>query len=189
MFKNDEELIETTAELIFKNNIVGWFQGRMEWGPRALGSRSILANPCNPKMKDILNNKVKHREGFRPYAPVLCEEDIGKYFKCDKSLPVPTNFMLIVYPIKEKWHDKIPSVTHIDGTGRLQALNKKQNPLLYNLIKKFGDFSGYPILINTSYNIRGEPIVCNTYDAYRCMMGTGIDYLVIDKFLIAKRDN
>jgi carbamoyltransferase len=188
-FKNNKELIKKTAKLIYDNNVIGWFQGRMEWGPRALGARSILSNACNPKMKEILNLKVKHREKFRPFAPVVCEDDALKYFDCDKPIPYPTDFMLMVYPIFKKWHKKIPSVTHVDGSGRLQTIRKKQNPLYYSVIKEFGKLSGIPILINTSFNIRGEPIACTPKDAYKCMMGTEIDYLIMDKFLIKRRDN
>ncbi len=188
-FKNDKELIDKTAKLIYDNNVVGWFQGRLEWGPRALGARSILANPANPRAKEILNEKVKHREKFRPFAPVVCDDDALKYFDCDNPIPEPTDFMLMVYPIFDKWHKKIPSVTHVDGSGRLQTIREHQNPLYYNLIKEFGKLSGIPILINTSFNIRGEPIVCTPQDAYKCMMGTGIDYLVIGNFLIKREDN
>lgn len=188
-FKNDKELIDKTAKLIYDNNVVGWFQGRLEWGPRALGARSILANPANPRAKEILNEKVKHREKFRPFAPVVCDDDALKYFDCDNPIPEPTDFMLMVYPIFDKWHKKIPSVTHVDGSGRLQTIREHQNPLYYNLIKEFGKLSGIPILINTSFNIRGDPIVCTPQDAYKCMMGTGIDYLVIGNFLIKREDN
>ena len=188
-FKNERELLKRTAELIYKNNVVGWFQGRMEWGPRALGTRSILSNPCNPKMKEILNLKVKHREHFRPFAPVVCEDDVLKYFDCDIPIPEPADFMLMVYPVKKQWRKKIPAVTHIDGSGRLQTIRRNQNNLYYDLIKQFGKLSGVPILINTSFNIRGEPIVCTPYNAYKCMMGTGIDYLIINKFLIKREDN
>ncbi len=188
-FKDDIELIKTTAKLIYENNVVGWFQGRMEFGPRALGSRSILSNPCNPKMQEILNIKVKHREKFRPFAPVVCEDDAPKFFECDIPIPEPTDFMLMVYPIKAKYHKDIPAVTHVDGSGRLQTIRKFQNQKYYDLIKEFGKLSGIPILINTSFNIRGEPIICNPEDAYMCMMGTGIDYLVMDKFLIKREDN
>ncbi len=189
VFKNKKELVKKTAGLIYEDNVVGWFQGRMEFGPRALGNRSILANPLNPKMKKILNKKVKHRESFRPFAPVVCREDTKKFFECDSPLPQPTDFMLMVYPIKKKWHKKLPSVTHVDGSGRLQTIRKKQNRLYYDLIKEFGKISGVPMLINTSFNIRGEPIVCTPYDAYTCMMGTGIDYMILDKFLIKRKDN
>ena len=188
-FKNEEAIVKKTAKLINDNKVVAWFQGRMEWGPRALGSRSILANPKNPKAQQLLNAKVKHRESFRPFAPVVCEDDAEKYFECDKPIPAPTDFMLMVYPIKKKWHKKLPSVTHVDGSGRLQTIRRKQNPLYYDLIKEFGKLSDIPILINTSFNIRGEPIVCKPKEAYRCMMGTGIDYLVMDKFLIKRKDN
>ena len=161
----------------------------MEWGPRALGSRSILSNACNPEMRDILNLKVKHREHFRPFAPVVIAEDTYKYFEADKPLPLPADFMLMVYPIKKDKRRLIPAVTHVDGSGRLQTIRKYQNPRYYSLIKEFEKLSGIPILINTSFNIRGEPIVCTPEHAYRCMMGTGIDYLVMDKFLIARKDN
>ncbi len=163
-FKSRKELLEKISKLIFEDNVIGWFQGRMEWGPRALGSRSILSNPCNPKMQEILNLKVKHREKFRPFAPVVCKDDAEKYFECDIPIPDPTDFMLMVYPIKEKWRKIIPSVTHVDGSGRLQTIEKNQNPLYYDLIKEFGKLSGIPILINTSFNIRGEPIVCTPLD-------------------------
>ena len=188
-FKDEKELIKTTAKLAYDNCVIGWFQGRMEWGPRALGARSILANPCNPRAKELLNAKVKHREKFRPFAPVVCNDDALKYFECDKPIPKPTDFMLIVYPIKKEWRKKIPSVTHVDGSGRLQTIKRSQNRLYYDLIKKFGELSGIPILINTSFNIRGEPIVCTPYDAYKCMMGTGIDCVVMNKFLIKRKDN
>lgn len=185
-FKNDREMVKKTAKLIYNNNVVGWFQGRMEWGPRALGNRSILSNACNPKMKEILNTKVKHREAFRPFAPAVTAEDADKYFEMEMS---EEPFMLFVYPIKKRYHSIIPAVTHIDGTGRLQTISKEQNERYYNVIKEFEKLSKVPILINTSFNIRGEPIVCTPEDTYRCMMGTGIDYLVIDKFLIKRDDN
>jgi len=189
IFKDNEELVKTTAKFIFENFVVGWFHSGMEWGPRALGARSILANPCNLDAKELLNTKVKHREKFRPFAPVVCEDDALKYFDCDNPIPEPTDYMLMVYPIFKKWHDKIPSVTHVDGSGRLQTIRRAQNVLYYDLIKEFGKLSGIPILINTSFNIRGEPIVCNPHNAYKCMMGTGIDCLVMDKFLIWRKDN
>ncbi len=188
-FKDDGGLVKTTAKLIKTDNVIGWFHGRMEWGPRALGNRSILADPTNHNMQSILNLKVKHREKFRPFAPVVCADDALKYFDCDKPVPEPTDYMLMVYPIHKKWHKVIPSVTHVDGSGRLQTIRRHQNPLYYDLIKEFGKLSNVPILVNTSFNIRGEPIVCTPYDAYKCMMGTGIDYLVIDRFLVKREDN
>jgi len=155
IFKNSKELINKVSKLLYEDNVIGWFQGKMEWGPRALGSRSILSNPANVNMQEILNLKVKHREKFRPFAPVVCEEDALKYFESDKPIPLPTDFMLMVYPIKKEYHNKIPAVTHVDGSGRLQTVRRYQNPLYYDLIKKFGKLSGIPILINTSFNIRG----------------------------------
>ena len=188
-FKDDSELLKTVSELIHQDNVVGWFHGRMEWGPRALGARSILSKPCNPQMQKIINLKVKHGEKFRPFAPVVCKEDAETYFECDKPIPDPADFMLMVYPIKREFRKLIPSVTHFDGSGRLQTIKRDQNYLYYDLIKEFGKLSGVPILINTSFNIRGEPIVCTPSDAYRCMMGTGIDYLIMEKFLIKRNEN
>ncbi len=188
-FKSDNELVKETAKLIYDNNVIGWFQGRMEWGPRALGARSILSNACNPEMRDILNLKVKHRELFRPFAPVVPAEDVFDYFDSDNPIPMPADFMLMVYPVKEDKRKLIPAVTHVDGSGRLQTIRKAQNPRYYQVIKEFEKLSGVPILINTSFNIRGEPIVCTPENAYRCMMGTGIDYLVMDRFLVARNDN
>jgi carbamoyltransferase len=188
-FSSPKELTKSVAKIIKENSVVGWFELGMEWGPRALGARSILSNPCNPEMQEILNLKVKHREKFRPFAPVVCEDDALKYFECDRPIPEATDFMLMVYPIKKPWRSKIPAVTHVDGSGRLQTVRRFQNPLYYDLIKEFGKLSGIPILINTSFNIRGEPIVCSPYDAYKCMMGTGVDYLVLGSFLIKRDDN
>lgn len=188
-FKDDAELVKKTAHLIASDNVIGWVQGRMEWGPRALGARSILSNASNPQMKDILNLKVKHRERFRPFAPVVCVEDAPHWFVCDDPIPLPTDYMLMVYPIVESKRTLIPAVTHVDGSGRLQTIRREQNPRYYDVIKEFGKITKVPILINTSYNIRGEPIVCTPHDAYRCMMGTGIDCLVMDRFLIKRADN
>ncbi|QQG39506.1 MAG: carbamoyltransferase [Candidatus Aenigmatarchaeota archaeon] len=188
-FRDERELLQKVSKLIWENNVIGWFQGRMEWGPRALGARSILSNPCNPEMKDILNLKVKHREAFRPFAPAVCVDDADEYFECDVPVQAPTDYMLMVYPIREEKRALLPAVTHVDGSGRLQTVRREQNPLYYDLIKEFGKLSGVPVLVNTSFNIRGEPIVCEPRHAYRCMMGTGIDFLVMDKFLIARSAN
>ena len=182
--KDEEELLQETAKLINENNIIGWFQGRMEYGPRALGNRSILANALNAEMKDILNNKVKHREDFRPFAPVTTEDEAKNYFKIRQSDP----FMVLLVDVKESKKETIPAVTHIDGTARLQTITKKDNPRLYLLIKTFKKLSGVPVLINTSFNVRGEPIVCTLHDAYKCFTNTGIDYLVMDRFIVAKKD-
>lgn len=185
-YRELEDVPKEAAKLIYNNNVVGLFQGRMEWGPRALGNRSILSNPCNPKMKEILNLKVKHREEFRPFAPAILKEHVHKFFDIDKD---EENFMLFVYPIKESKRKLIPAVTHVDGTGRLQTISRKQNPLYYDIIKEFGRMSGVPVVINTSFNIRGEPIVCTPEEAYKCMTGTGIDYLLMGNFLVPRQEN
>lgn len=183
------EVAKKTAELVNNNFVVGWFQGRMEWGPRALGSRSILSNPTNPKMQDILNLKVKHREKFRPFAPVVLFEEANKWFECDEPIPEAADYMLMVYPVKKEKRKIIPAVTHVDGSGRLQVIRKEQHPAYYQAVKEFQKISGVPIMINTSFNIRGEPIVCTPHDAYKCMMGTGIDFLVIENYVIKRSDN
>lgn len=187
--KDKTILTEHIADLLWDNKVVGWFQGGMEWGPRALGGRSILANPCNPEMKAILNEKVKHREPFRPFAPVVCREDAMAYFECDDPIPAPTDFMLMVYPVRSEYRERLPAITHVDGSGRLQTIRREQQPLYYEVIKAFGRRSGIPVLVNTSFNIRGEPIVCTPHDAYRCMMGTGIDCLVIGSYFIWRHEN
>jgi carbamoyltransferase len=188
-FADSTERIATTARLIEEGKVVGWFQGRMEWGPRALGGRSILANPCHPEMRDILNRKVKHREVFRPFAPSVCAEDAETYFECDLPLPAPADFMLMVYPVRPEWRDRLPAVTHVDGTGRLQTVRSDVDPLYHALIKAVGQRTGIPMVVNTSFNVRGEPVVCTPEQAYRCMMGTGIDCLVIEDFLIWRHEN
>lgn len=181
----EKELAKAVAKLLWQDNVVGWFQGRMEFGERALGNRSILANPCNPGMRDILNLKVKHREQFRPFAPVVPAEDARKYFDVDIEVP----FMSFVYPVRKEMQKRLPAITHVDGTGRLQTIRREANPRYYELIKEFGKLTKVPVLVNTSFNIRGEPIVMTPEHAYRCFTGTGIDYLVMDNFLIKREDN
>ncbi len=185
-FEKKEDFLEEVVKLINEGNTVGWFQGRMEWGPRALGSRSILANPCNSEMKERINMEIKHRESFRPFAPAVCIDDVDEYFECDNPIPLPLDFMAMVYPIKERWRQKISSVVHIDGSGRLQTVKREENEDFYDLIKRFGNVNGIPILLNTSFNIAGEPIVCTPDDAYNCMKKTGLDALVMGRFLIKK---
>ena len=148
-----QELIKKTAKLISEKKVVGWFQGRMEWGPRALGNRCILADPRDEKMKDILNEKIKHRESFRPFAPSILEEYVSDYFELETISP----YMLLVAKVKQP--EKIPAVTHVDGTGRVHTVSRKTNSLFYDLIKEFFKITDIPVLINTSMNVRGEPIV------------------------------
>ncbi len=178
--------LKRVAELIAVDKIIGWFQGRMEWGPRALGARSILANPCNQNMRDIINMKVKHREEFRPFAPVVCTEHAEKFFELVEPSNSATDFMLMVHPVREEFRASLPAVTHVDGTARVQTVSKEQNPLYYGLIREFGRLTGVPMLINTSFNIRGEPIVCTPDDAYRCFTGTAIDALAMGSFLVLR---
>ena len=175
-----QDLLEKTVKLISDQNVVGWFQGRVEWGPRALGNRSILADPRNGKMKDILNEKIKHRESFRPFAPSILEEFVSEFFDLD----IPSPFMLLVAKIKKP--NKIPAVTHVDGTGRLQSVSKEANPLYYDLIKEFYKLTGVPVIINTSMNVKGEPIVNTPEQGYAMLQKTEMDYLVIGNYIVRK---
>ena len=175
-------LLETTVQLIADGNVVGWYQGKMEWGPRALGNRSILADPRNAKMKDILNEKIKHREAFRPFAPCILEEYTSEYFDIDISSP----YMLLVAPVKKP--EKIPAVTHVDGTSRLQTVSKYVNPLFYDLINEFYKITGVPVLVNTSMNVRGEPIVNTIEQAYNMITKTDMDYIVLGNHIVTKGD-
>src|SRR5882672_8894926 len=178
-----EDLVREVAGLIEAQKVVGWFQGRMEFGPRALGNRSILADARNPKNKDVVNLKIKFRESFRPFAPSVLEEKIGEYFEIDR----PSPYMLLVAPVREGKR-VIPSVTHVDHSARIQSISRKQNPLYHDLIREFERRTGVPVIINTSFNVRGEPIVCSPDDAYRCFMRTHMDYLVAGPYLLDKKD-
>ncbi len=172
-----------TAQLLREGKIVGWFQGRMEFGPRALGARSILADPTRKDMKDIINKFVKHREEFRPFAPTVLEEEAPKYFEGCKKSP----FMLLVYPVVKEKQEIIPAVTHVDGSARVQTIDSKTAPRYYRMIKEFEKLKGVPVVLNTSFNVKGEPIVCSPQDALRCFYSTGMDALVIGDFLVEKR--
>jgi carbamoyltransferase len=179
----EDELLSTTARDIADGNVIGWFQGRMEFGPRALGGRSILADPRDPKMRDTLNMKIKFREGFRPFAPSTMADKAPEWFDIGCESP----YMLLVAQVHE---DKrtIPAVTHVDGSARLQTVTREQNRLYYDLIAKFDELTGVPIIINTSFNVRGEPIVCSPQDAYLCFMRTNMDRLVVGSFFLQKQD-
>ena len=178
-----EQLLQNTAKLISDGSIVGWYQGKMEWGPRALGNRSILADPRDAKMKDILNEKIKHRESFRPFAPSILEEYVSEYFDIDITSP----YMLLVAPVKKP--EKIPAVTHVDGTGRLQTVSKQSNPLYYDLINEFYKITNIPVIINTSMNVMGEPIVNTPEQAYNMIKKTDMDYIVMGNHLVSKSSN
>ncbi|MGD8396369.1 MAG: carbamoyltransferase [Candidatus Eiseniibacteriota bacterium] len=178
-----QELLETTARLIEDQQVIGWFQGRMEFGPRALGNRSIIADPRNPENKDRVNLKIKFRESFRPFAPTVLADRASDYFEIDRASP----YMLLTAQVRED-RRVIPSVTHLDGSARLQTIARDDNPLYYDLIREFEKRTGVPVIINTSFNVRGEPIVCTPADAYRCFLRTDMDYLVLHRFLVAKSD-
>ena len=198
------KLIRETVNALTSQKIVGWFQGRMEFGPRALGNRSILADPRHPDMQKKLNLKIKFRESFRPFAPSILLEKVDDWFDCSHNSP----YMLLVYGIKKNKLVKInkrklsngslkdlyfkrsfiPAVTHVDNSARVQTVDKKTNYLYHNLINQFYKKTGCPVLINTSFNIRSEPIVCNANDAFKCLMGTDMDLLVIGNYLIYKEE-
>jgi carbamoyltransferase len=200
-FPSGRGLCEEVAKLIAEGNVVGWVQGRMEFGPRALGARSILGDARNPTMQGVMNLKIKFRESFRPFAPIVLRERAHEYF--DLGPEVESPYMLLVAPVRaEKLRPPsaqasglgrisavrsvIPAVTHVDNTARVQTVDRERNPRLYELLESFDRATGCPVLINTSFNIRGEPIVCTAADAYRCFMATNIDALVLDEFLLLK---
>lgn len=181
----EEDLLETTASMIEEGKVVGWFQGRLEFGPRALGSRSLLADARNPKMKDIINAKVKFREAFRPFAPAVLKEHAHEYFEMPAGMDAP--YMLLVPKVRREMHDVLPTITHKDGTGRVQTVTEEDNRLYYRLIKAFGDRTGIPVVVNTSFNVRGEPIVCTPQDAVDTFLKTGIDALVMGNYLVREK--
>lgn len=200
----DESLMLRLAEILEGENVVGWFQGRMEFGPRALGGRSIIGDPRSAKMQSVMNLKIKYRESFRPFAPSVLAERVSDYFELDRASP----YMLLVAPIKESLHipmteeqqqlfgidklnvkrSELPAITHVDYSARVQTVHPQTNPRYYKLLKAFDARTGCGVLINTSFNVRGEPIVGTPEDAYRCFMRTEMDYLVVENFLLAKPD-
>jgi carbamoyltransferase len=179
--EDKKELCKITAKLIADGKVVGWFQGRMEWGPRALGNRSIVVDPRRAEMKDVLNARIKRREPFRPFAPSILLEDTGEYFERD----YPDPFMIKVYPIRPEKRSVIPAVTHVDGTGRLQTVRKEENPLYWQLIKEFENMTGVPVVLNTSFN-ENEPIVCTPREALDCFLRTKMDVLVLGNYVIKR---
>jgi carbamoyltransferase len=199
---DDEVLFAGLAERLDAGAVVGWFQGRMEFGPRALGARSIIGDPRNRAMQSVMNLKIKYRESFRPFAPSVLEERVSDYFELDRASP----YMLIVAPVRESLRipmtdeqrllfgiDKlnvprsaIPAITHVDYSARVQTVSECSNPRFYRLLKAFENRTGCAVLVNTSFNVRGEPIVCTPADAYRCFMRTQMDCLVIENFILDK---
>jgi len=198
-----ESLLREVAEMLSHEKVVGWFQDRMEFGPRALGNRSILGDPRSPKMQALMNLKIKFREGFRPFAPSVLRERVADYFELQEDSP----YMLLVAPVKRErripmspeerglWgidklnvpRSDIPAVTHIDYSARIQTVSREDNPLYHDLLRAFEALTGCPVLVNTSFNVRGEPIVCTPGDAYRCFMRTHLDYLAMGSFLLDKK--
>ncbi len=201
---DDAELMPKLAQILADEKVVGWFQGRMEFGPRALGGRSIIGDPRSQKMQSVMNLKIKYRESFRPFAPSILAEDVAEFFVQDR----PSPYMLIVAPVQEKHRlpmtgeqqklfgieklnvprSSLPAITHVDYSARIQTVHKETNPRYHALISAFRDKTGCPVLVNTSFNVRGEPIVCTPEDAYRCFMRTGMDYLVVENYLMSKTD-
>jgi len=178
---SDEELVRVTASRIAEGKVIGWYQGRMEFGPRALGNRSIVVDPRRSEMKNILNSRIKRREPFRPFAPSILEERVGDYF--EHSYPSP--FMLMTYRVKPEKRNEIPAPTHVDGTGRLQTVNRDQNPRYWQLIREFEKLTGVPVVLNTSFN-ENEPVVCRPEEAIECFLRTKMDTLAIENYLVEK---
>lgn len=193
------QLLKKTVELLEDEKVIGWFQGRMEFGPRALGNRSILGDARSSKMQSVMNLKVKFRESFRPFAPVVRQERVAEYFELSSASP----YMLLVAPIRKELRQplspgvsgfallkevrsSLPAVTHVDYSARIQTVEQADNPLLYDLLIEFERTTGCGVLVNTSFNVRGEPIVCSPDDAYRCFVNTEMDYLIMGSFVIER---
>jgi carbamoyltransferase len=177
------DICKETAKILADGNIIGWFQGRSEFGPRALGNRSILADPRKAEMKDILNSRVKFRQPFRPFAPIVLKERADEIFLGPGESP----YMLMAKHVAPEWKDKIPAIVHVDGTARVQTVAEDENPMLYRLLKEFDALTGVPVLVNTSFNIKGEPIVETPEDAMQCFLGTGIDHLILHDLVVSKK--
>jgi len=184
---DESKLIARVVERLMAGDVIGWHQGRFEWGPRALGNRSIIGNPTSEVMKEIVNTKIKFREPFRPFAPSVLSERAGEYFDIEEpDRHYPARFMLLVVPVREEAKAKLPAITHVDGTGRLQTVIKEQSPRYHRLIESFGEASGVPVVLNTSFNLRGEPIVNTAANAYHTFMASEMDALVVGNFLLTK---
>jgi len=186
-FEDDDELLDHVVLGLMQGKVVGWSQGRFEWGPRALGNRSILADPRNPEMKDIVNAKIKFREPYRPFAPSVLAESAEKYFDLARAqCHHPARYMLYVAPVKESQRSTLPAITHVDGTARLQTVFREQSARYYDLIERFGQATGVPVVLNTSFNLRGEPIVNTPADAFNTFSKSEMDSLVLENFLVEK---
>ncbi|HZQ25935.1 MAG TPA: carbamoyltransferase N-terminal domain-containing protein [Terriglobales bacterium] len=186
-FDSEDKLLDQVVNHLMNGKVVGWSQGRFEWGPRALGSRSILADPRNPNMKDIVNSKIKFREPYRPFAPSVLAQYAERYFELPNAAKhSPARYMLYVVPVKQDQQATLPAITHVDGTGRLQTVFKEQSPRYYNLIEKFGQATGVPVVLNTSFNLKGEPIVNTPANAFNTFSKSEMDALVLENFIVDK---
>lgn len=184
---SEKSLVDSIAKEIKSGKVIGWSQGKFEWGPRALGHRSILADPRTARMKNIVNLKIKFREPFRPFAPSVIVDSTENYFELENAEShYPARFMLFVVPVKEEKQKRIPAVTHVDGTARPQTIHKKESPLYYKLVERFGELTGVDAVLNTSFNLKGEPIVNSPFDAFKTFSRSGLDVLVLDNFVITK---
>ena len=187
LIENEDQMLDQVVERLMGGKVIGWYQGRFEWGPRALGHRSIIADPRNPDMKDIVNSKIKFREPYRPFAPSVLAESAEKYFELPHATShYPARYMLYVVPVKPEAQSTLPAITHVDGTGRLQTVFKDQSPRYYKLIERFGQATGVPVILNTSFNLRGEPIVTTPANAFNTFIKSEMDTLVLDNYLIEK---
>ncbi len=184
-FEHNDGIVDSVVDDLVAGRVVGWFQGRFEWGPRALGNRSILADPRRAEMKGIVNSKIKFREPFRPFAPAILEERAVDYFAFDATKQYPSRFMLLVLPLRQDKAGEIPAVNH-GGTGRLQTVRKEWNPRYYDILRKFGDATGVPVVMNTSFNLRGEPIVTDPAHAVSTFLRSGLDTLILEDFRVEK---
>ncbi len=186
-FDDDNELLDQVVERLMQGKVIGWSQGRFEWGPRALGSRSIIADPRNPEMKDIVNAKIKFREPYRPFAPSVLAESAEKYFDLSGAQSHhPARYMLYVVPVRENQRNTLPAITHVDGSGRLQTVFRDQSPRYYRLIERFGQATGVPVVLNTSFNLKGDPIVNTPANAFDTFSKSEMDNLVLENFLVEK---
>ncbi|MGX9429974.1 MULTISPECIES: carbamoyltransferase family protein [Bradyrhizobium] len=180
--RRSDDICRDTAKLLADQRVIGWFQGPSEFGPRALGNRSLIADPRRAEMKDILNSRVKHRQAFRPFAPLVLAERMTEIFEGEEDSP----FMLIAKPVRPEWRDKIPAIVHVDGSARVQTVREATNPRLYRLLKEFEALTGVPVLINTSFNVKGEPIIETPEDAVNCFLATGVDNLILHDTIVSK---
>lgn len=187
VYSREDALLDAVVEELQKGHVVGWSQGRFEWGPRALGARSIIADPRRHDMKEIVNIKIKFREPFRPFAPSVLAEASERYFDLpDAPLHYPARFMLYVVDVKPGQGEVLPAITHVDNTARLQAVHRKESPLYYDLIERFGQATGVPVILNTSFNLKGEPIVNTPANAFSTFSRSGMDALVLGNCVIRK---